>query len=49
MATKTTNLGLDKPDATDAPDIAIINGNMDKIDSEMGNMAYVEVGIDIDE
>lgn len=33
MATKTTNLQLDKPDYTDAADIAVINGDLDKIDT----------------
>ena len=33
MATTTTNLGLTKPAGTDAPDIAVINANMDTIDT----------------
>ena len=33
MATTTTNLGLTKPAGTDAVDIAVINANMDKIDT----------------
>ena len=33
MATTTTNLGLTKPAGTDAVDIAVINANMDLIDS----------------
>ena len=34
MATQTTNLGLVKPDYTDAADIAVINTNMDTIDAQ---------------
>lgn len=33
MATTTTNLGLTKPAGTDAVDIAVINANMDTIDT----------------
>ena len=33
MATTTTNLGLTKPDYTDAADIAVINTNMDTVDT----------------
>ena len=33
MATTTTNLGLTKPDYTDAADIAVINTNMDTVDA----------------
>lgn len=35
MATTTTNLGLTKPAGTDAPDIAVINANMDTIDAQV--------------
>ncbi len=35
----TTNYGLKKPDGTDAVDIAIINQNMDTIDTTMKNNA----------
>lgn len=35
MATKTENLGLTKPEETDAPDISVINGNMDILDSKV--------------
>lgn len=35
MATTTANLGLTKPDYTEKADIAVINGNMDKIDAAM--------------
>lgn len=33
MATTTANLGLTKPEYTEKADIAVINGNMDKIDT----------------
>ena len=33
MATTTTNLVLSKPEYSDAADIAVINGNMDKLDA----------------
>ena len=36
MATQTTNLQLVKPAADDQVDIAVINGNMDKIDAFCG-------------
>lgn len=35
MATTTSNYKLTKPDYTDAPDIAVINANMDTIDTQM--------------
>lgn len=35
MATQTPNYGLTKPAGTEVPDIAVINGNMDKIDAGM--------------
>ena len=35
MATNTPNYNLEKPDGSDAPDISVINSNMDKIDSQM--------------
>ena len=35
MATTTANLGLTKPDYTEKADVAVINGNMDKIDAAM--------------
>ncbi len=35
----TTNYGLKKPDGTDAIDIAIINQNMDTIDTTMKSNA----------
>ena len=39
MATTTTNLGLTKPAGTDAVDIAVINANMDKIDTAVASSA----------
>lgn len=52
MASTTTNLGLTKPSGTEVPDISVINGNMDKIDSAVGNMQdnidnSIELGSDI--
>ena len=44
MATQTTNIGLSKPDYADTADIAVINSNMDKIDSTVNN---IEKGIAI--
>ena len=38
MATTTANLGLTKPDYTEKADIAVINDNMDKIDTGVQNM-----------
>lgn len=35
MATSTTNYQLEKPDYADKADIAVINGDMDKIDEQM--------------
>ena len=35
MATKTTNYEFIKPDYTEAANIAVINGNMDAIDSKL--------------
>jgi hypothetical protein len=45
MATNTPNLNLKKPSYTDPVDIADLNGNMDKIDQQIGilsNPVYVE-------
>lgn len=36
MATKTTNLNLEKPDLTDNADISVINANMDLVDTAVG-------------
>lgn len=36
MATNTTKLALSKPDGTDLVDIAVLNGNFDKIDAASG-------------
>lgn len=44
MATQTTNIGLSKPDYNDTADIAVINSNMDKIDTTVDN---IEKGIAI--
>ena len=44
MATQTTNIGLSKPDYADTADIAVINSNMDKIDTTVDN---IEKGIAI--
>lgn len=49
MATTTTNLRLTKPSDSEAPDISVINDNMDKIDSAYGDVAIVELGADITE
>lgn len=49
MATTTTNLKLSKPSDSDAPDISVINDNMDKIDNAYGDVAVVELGSDITE
>lgn len=38
MAVETTNLGLVKPSGNEAPDIAVINGNMDLLDTEIYNL-----------
>ena len=38
MSTTTTNLGLVKPAYSDAGDIAVINSNMDTIDTAFGNI-----------
>lgn len=45
MATQTTNLNLVKPDYTDAADIAVINTNMDTIDSNVHGNAVDIAGI----
>lgn len=39
MATTTTNLKLTKPSDSDAPDISVINDNMDKIDTAVAGKA----------
>ena len=38
MASSTTNYNLSKPDYTDAADIAVINSNMDKIDTALSGL-----------
>lgn len=47
MATTTTNFKLTKPAGTEAPDIAVINTNMDKIDTEL-KKAQDQVELDAD-
>jgi hypothetical protein len=42
VATQTTNLGLTKPSDSDAPDISVINNNMDLIDEEFESMVDTE-------
>lgn len=49
MATTTTNLKLSKPADSDAPDISVINENMDKIDNAYGDVSVIELGSDITE
>lgn len=41
MATKTSLLGLTKPDYSDVQDVDVINGNMEIIDKEMGKRSRV--------
>lgn len=41
MATKTSLLGLTKPDYSDVQDVGVINGNMEIIDKEMGKRSRV--------
>lgn len=41
MATTTANLGLTKPDYTEKADVAVINGNMDKIDAAVQQRSRV--------
>ena len=48
MATQTTNYNLVKPDYTDPADIAVINGNMDLIDSELHARAKTVNGQETD-
>ena len=50
MATETTNLGLTKPEGSDAPDIEVINNNMEIIDTKIKEaLEQVELGPDIEE
>lgn len=49
MATATTNLGLTKPAGTDNPDVAVINSNMDKIDTAVANKIESEDAVDFSE
>lgn len=41
MATKTNLLGLTKPDGSDKVQVSVINDNMDKIDTAIGNCSRV--------
>lgn len=45
MATNTSNYKLTKPDYTDAPDIAVINANMDTIDTQMKTNATAAANV----
>ena len=46
----TTNLGLKKPVGIDAPDISVINENMDVLDEKTHEaLEQVEIGFDIEE
>ena len=42
MATRTTLLGLAKPDYSDVQDVGVINGNMEIIDNEMGKRSRAD-------
>ena len=48
MSTTTTNYGLIKPAATDNYDIAVPNGNMDKIDAQLKTNADEVTAIKVD-
>ena len=43
MATTTTNLGLSKPAYSDDADVAVINGNMDILDTKIGAVGNTSV------
>ena len=43
MATTTTNLGLTKPAYADDADIAVINGNMDILDTKIGAVGNTDL------
>lgn len=43
MATTTTNLGLTKPAYADDADIAVINGNMDILDTKIGAVGNTDI------
>ena len=46
----TTNLGLKKPVGPDAPDISVINTNMDILDEKTYEaLEQVEIGFEIEE
>ncbi len=44
MATATPNLGLTKPAVSDAADIAVLNGNFDKIDEKCNPALFAPAG-----
>lgn len=45
MSTTTTNLGLVKPEMTDAADITAMNGNWDKLDTHISNLNNTQPNI----
>ena len=45
MSTTTTNLGLVKPEMTDAADITAMNGNWDKLDTQISNLNNTQPNI----
>lgn len=47
MATKTTNLGLTKPDGTDKVLILVLNGNFDKIDEAIGAIRAQQIPAEV--
>ena len=47
MATKTTNLGLTKPDGTDKVMILVLNGNFDKIDEAIGAIRAQQIPTEV--
>lgn len=47
MATKTTNLGLTKPDGTDKVMILVLNGNFDKIDEAIGAIRAKQIPAEV--
>ena len=49
MAGQTTHYNLSKPTGTEAPDVSLLNGNMDTIDSELYTRAKSWNGIAADE
>ena len=47
MATKTTNLGLTKPDGTDKVMILVLNGNFDKIDEAIAAIRAQQIPAEV--